>query len=168
MEAGPDATAGMLAQLMGLFAGGVLAPLPVKAFDVRSAAAAYRYVSQARQIGKVVLTVPEGPGDAVLAGSGGGLAGGSVVITGGTGMAGSAVAEHLVARYGVAHVVLVSRSGAEAEGVAELTERLKAAGAQVSVAACDVADRDAVATLLDRKRSAISAQGCVSCRGCAR
>ena len=149
MEAGPDATAGMLAQLMGLFAGGVLAPLPVKAFDVRSAAAAYRYVSQARQIGKVVLTVPEGPGDAVLAGSGGGLAGGSVVITGGTGMAGSAVAEHLVARYGVAHVVLVSRSGAEAEGVAELTERLKAAGAQVSVAACDVADRDAVATLLD-------------------
>ena len=77
---------------MELFAAGVLKPLPVKAFDVRCASAAYRFVSQARQIGKVVLTLPDGPGDAVLAGSGGGLAGGSVLITGGTGMAGSAVA----------------------------------------------------------------------------
>ena len=113
MEAGPDHIAAMLAELMGLFGGGVLEPLPVKAFDVRCASAAYRFVSQARQIGKVVLTLPEGPG-------GGGRVGGgrTVLITGGTGMAGSAVAAHLVARYGVAHVVLASRSGADAEGVA--------------------------------------------------
>ncbi len=148
MEAGPDHIAAMLSELMGLFADGVLAPLPVKAFDVRCASAAYRFVSQARQVGKVVLTVPEGPGNAVLAGSGGGLAGGSVVITGGTGMAGSALAVHLVARYGVAHVVLVSRSGADAEGVAELVGELEGAGAQVSVVGCDVADRDAVAALI--------------------
>ncbi len=133
---------------MGLFGAGALAPLPVKTFDVRCASAAYRFVSQARQIGKVVLTLPDGPGNAVLAGSGGSLAGGSVVITGGTGMAGSALAAHLVARYGVAHVVLVSRSGADAEGVAELVGELEGAGAQVSVVACDVADRDAVAALI--------------------
>ena len=148
IEAGPDGTAAMLAELMALFAAGVLAPLPVKTFDVRCASAAYRFVSQARQIGKVVLTLPDGPGNAVLAGSGGGLAGGSVVITGGTGMAGSALAAHLVARYGVAHVVLVSRSGADAAGVAELVGELEDAGAQVSVVACDVADRDAVAALI--------------------
>ena len=148
MEAGSDHIAAMLAELIGLFCDGVLAPLPVKSFDVRCASAAYRFVSQARQIGKVVLTLPDGPGNAVLAGSGGGLAGGSVVITGGTGMAGSALAGHLVARYGVAHVVLVSRSGADAEGVAELVGELEGAGAQVSVAACDVADRDAVAALI--------------------
>jgi polyketide synthase 7 len=148
MEAGLDHIAAMLGELMELFGDGVLEPLPVKTFDVRCASAAYRFVSQARQVGKVVLTLPEGPGNAVLAGSGGGLAGGSVVITGGTGMAGSAVAAHLVARYGVAHVVLVSRSGADAEGVAELVGRLEEAGAQVSVVACDVADRGAVAALI--------------------
>jgi polyketide synthase 7 len=148
IEAGPDLTATMLGDLMAMFDTGVLKPLPIKAFDVRCASAAYRFVSQARQIGKVVLTIPDGPGNAVLAGSGGGLAGGSVLITGGTGMAGSAVAAHLVARYGVAHVVLVSRSGSDAEGVAELVERLEEAGAQVSVVACDVADHDAVADLI--------------------
>lgn len=61
MEAGPDRIAEMLAELMTLFAGGALAPLPVKAFDARSAADAYRFVSQARHIGKVVLTMPDGP-----------------------------------------------------------------------------------------------------------
>ena len=148
MEAGSDHIAGMLGELMSLFGSATLTPLPVKAFDVRSASAAYRFVSQARQIGKVVLTLPEGPGGGVLAGCGGGLAGSAVLITGGTGMAGSALAEHLVARYGVAHVVLASRSGAASEGVAEVVGRLEEAGARVSVAACDVADRAALAALL--------------------
>ncbi|BBX43985.1 hypothetical protein [Mycobacterium simiae] len=48
----------------------VLTPLPVKVFDVRSASAAYRFVSQARQIGKVVLTLPDGPDDRLFATSG--------------------------------------------------------------------------------------------------
>ena len=39
------------------------------------------------------------------------LAAGTVLITGGTGMAGAVVARHVVARYGVGHVVLASRRG---------------------------------------------------------
>ncbi|MEB3981854.1 type I polyketide synthase [Mycobacterium sp. 663a-19] len=147
IEAGPDRTAAMLAELMALFADGTLKPLPVKAFDVRCAATAYRMISQARHVGKLVLIVPDGPG-ALLSGCDGGLAGGSVVITGGTGMAGSALAGHLVARYGVGHVVLASRSGAGGEDVSDLVARLEGAGARVSVVACDVADRGQVAALI--------------------
>lgn len=60
-----------------MLAAGVLARLPVKTFDARCAPAAYRFVSQARHIGKVVLTIPDGPGGQS------GLAGGTVVVTGG-------------------------------------------------------------------------------------
>ncbi|KAA1244359.1 SDR family NAD(P)-dependent oxidoreductase, partial [Mycobacterium simiae] len=144
IEAGPDRIAHLLAELMALFAAGALAPLPVKTFDVRLARQAYRYVSQARHIGKVVLALPDRPGGGPV----GRLAGSTVLITGGTGMAGAALAPHLVSRYRVANVILVSRSGAHGQGVSELLSQLQEAGAQVSVVACDVADRDAVATLI--------------------
>ncbi|OBG22026.1 type I polyketide synthase [Mycobacterium sp. 852002-51057_SCH5723018] len=137
MEAGPDRTAAMLAEAMRLLADGAVRPLPVRAFDVRRAAEAYRFVSQARHIGKVVLALP-----------GSALAGGAVLITGGTGMAGSALARHLVDRYRVSHVVLVSRAGANAPGAGELADQLAQCGAEVSVLACDVADRDAAAAMI--------------------
>ncbi|MFJ4948101.1 SDR family NAD(P)-dependent oxidoreductase [Streptomyces sp. NPDC088760] len=73
---------------------------------------------------------------------------GTVLITGGTGSLGALVARHLVDRHGVRHLVLAGRRGADAEGAAELTAELTGLGAAVSVVACDVSDRDAVAGLL--------------------
>lgn len=142
-EAGPDLMAAMYAEVLGLMRNGALKPLPITVFDVRRVQQAYRFVSQARHVGKVVLTVPNGP-----AGAQSPLTGASVVITGGTGMAGAAVARHLVDHYGVAHVVLVSRSGLGADGAEELMAGLQQAGAQVTVADCDVTDRAAVAAML--------------------
>ncbi|MDI3284214.1 type I polyketide synthase [Polyangium sp. 15x6] len=74
---------------------------------------------------------------------------GTVLVSGGTGALGGLVARHLVSRYGVRHLVLASRRGPEAPGVDELCAALRAAGASVTVAACDVADRNALAVLLD-------------------
>ncbi|RZS32688.1 acyl transferase domain-containing protein [Herbihabitans rhizosphaerae] len=69
---------------------------------------------------------------------------GTVLVTGGTGGVGSHVARWL-ADNGAEHLVLTSRRGADAPGVAELVEELDT---RVTVVACDVADRDAIATLL--------------------
>ncbi|SCL14093.1 Acyl transferase domain-containing protein [Micromonospora nigra] len=73
---------------------------------------------------------------------------GTVLITGATGTLGQLMSRHLVTRYGVRHLILTSRRGRAADGVAELCDDLAALGATVTVAACDVADRDAVADLL--------------------
>ncbi|MER7475631.1 type I polyketide synthase, partial [Micromonospora sp. NPDC000018] len=73
---------------------------------------------------------------------------GTVLITGATGTLGQLMSRHLVTTYGVRHLILTSRRGRAAGGVAELCADLEALGATVTVAACDVADRAAVAELL--------------------
>ncbi|MER6989181.1 type I polyketide synthase [Saccharopolyspora hirsuta] len=74
---------------------------------------------------------------------------GTVLITGGTGALGAAVARHLVVEHGVRHLLLTSRRGADAPGAAELAAELTGLGAEVEIAACDAADREALAALLD-------------------
>uniref|UniRef100_J1RV89 Modular polyketide synthase n=1 Tax=Streptomyces auratus AGR0001 TaxID=1160718 RepID=J1RV89_9ACTN len=73
---------------------------------------------------------------------------GTVLITGGTGALGAHVARALAAG-GAEHLVLAGRRGPDAPGSAELSAELTALGARVTVAACDVTDRAAVAKLLD-------------------
>ncbi|WP_267891960.1 type I polyketide synthase, partial [Streptomyces pactum] len=73
---------------------------------------------------------------------------GTVLVTGGTGGLGATVARHLVAEHGVRSLLLVSRRGPDADGAAGLAADLEAAGARVTVAACDVTDRAAVDRLL--------------------
>ncbi|MEU2502978.1 type I polyketide synthase [Streptomyces pseudogriseolus] len=73
---------------------------------------------------------------------------GTVLVTGGTGALGAHVARDL-AREGAEHLLLTSRRGPDAPGAEALREELTALGCRVTVAACDVADRAALAALLD-------------------
>ncbi len=133
LEAGPERISEMLRELLELFQVGVLGPLPVRAWDIRRAPEAFRFMSQARHTGKIVLTMP-------TATESGGL--GRVLVTGGTGLLGGLVARHLLACHGARELVLVSRRGLDAPGAGELVADLEGLGASVSVLACDVGDRE--------------------------
>ncbi|MDI3102358.1 SDR family NAD(P)-dependent oxidoreductase, partial [Streptomyces sp. AN-3] len=136
-EAGPERNKGLLGELLDLFAEGALRPLPVRTWDVRRAREAFRFMSQAKHVGKIVLTMPPRWNPE-----------GTVLITGGTGALGGHLARRL-ATAGMRHLLLTSRRGTDAPGAAELAAELRELGAEVTVAACDTTDRDATAALID-------------------
>ncbi|MFC0438483.1 SDR family NAD(P)-dependent oxidoreductase [Kutzneria buriramensis] len=139
MDAGPDRIQQMLTELLALFERGALRPSPHTAWDVRQAPDAFRFLSQAKHIGKVLLTIPHelDPN-------------GTVLITGGTGALAASTARHLVTAHGVRHLLLASRGGPAAAGIDELVTELTELGARVDVAAADVSTRDGVLGLLAR------------------
>jgi len=134
-QAGPARIAEMFTELAELFERGLLVPLPVREWSVLRAVEAFRHVSQARHVGKNVLTMPAGRDEHVLiTGSPGGLAG--------------HLARHLVTEHGVRRLVLMSRSGPAAPGATEFVASLAEQSAQVRVVAGDVGDRASVAAVL--------------------
>ncbi|MFG1675368.1 type I polyketide synthase [Micromonospora sp. NPDC049282] len=133
---GVDRIAAIQAEVVELVERDAVALLPLRAWDVRDAAEAFRFMSQGRHVGKIVLTIPSAPS-------------GTVLLTGGTGVLGGLFAEHLVAAHGVRDLVLLSRRGPAAPGAEDLVARLRETGAEVRVVAVDVADRAALAEVLD-------------------
>ncbi len=136
-DVSPDLISDMLTDLVELFEKGALTALPLLSWDMRQAHDAYRFLSRARHVGKLVLSVPR-PLDPD----------GTVLITGGTGVLGGLLARHLVTRHGVRNLLLVSRRGRASDGAAAIDSELTGLGVSVRIESCDVADREAVRELL--------------------
>ncbi|MFI1856140.1 type I polyketide synthase, partial [Streptomyces sp. NPDC020480] len=90
---------------------------------------------------------------------------GTVLVTGGLSGLGAQVARHLAGAHGVRHLVLAGRRGRATEGADDLVAELTRLGAEVTVATCDVADRAAVARLIDDIPAAHPLTGVVHAAG---
>ncbi len=147
----PEFANRMLRRVVERVADGIWTPVPHTVFDLAEAEKAFRWMAQARHIGKIVLTVGE-PQYAVVPLREQSLCrpDATYLITGGLGGFGLAAAEWLVRR-GARNLVLMSRSGAPKENRA-LLDALQASPASVVVARGDVSDERDVAQVLDRIR----------------
>jgi acyl transferase domain-containing protein/acyl carrier protein len=113
-----------------------------------AAAAAQEHQLAVRDSAVLAPRVARRAGVANLASGTANLASGTVLVTGGTGGLGAVLAEHLVTRHGASRLLLVSRRGPAAPGADALADRLRGLGAEVTVRACDVADRTQLQALL--------------------
>ncbi len=152
MGALPELTTRLFEAVMQRFADGVLHPLPYRLFPAARVEEAFRYMQQARQIGKVLVGYPAGtPAPTRGASQAGALrcdGSGAYLVIGGTGGLGFATARWMVAR-GARHVTLASRSGKLNDAaLAEVARWHDEFGVQTHVVSCDVTNAAAVQALV--------------------
>ena len=155
----------MFKDLLAAFAKGVLRPLPITAFSTERVVDAFRFMAQAKHIGKIVVTkaVPEAavrtpPTNLRLREDA------SYLITGGLGGLGLETARWM-AREGARNIVLMGRRPPDAKSAAVLNE-LTLGGARIAIERCDVSDETALAASLGRiSRSMPPLRGVVHAAG---
>jgi myxalamid-type polyketide synthase MxaB len=174
----PTLIATMLAQLMPMFekkspspmfgrgargqGSRFLKPLPLKSFPLHDVSSAFRYMQQAKHIGKVVISLASDrqeilppPNPPQHWEGNGAFATGSYLITGGLGALGLEVAKWLVEQ-GARQVVLAARRGANAAAT-EVIDELEQAGAKIEVIRADVSNKEEVRRLLSACASPLRA-----------
>jgi len=152
MSARPDLTRRLFGAMMGGFGEGLLHPLPYTVFDANDVVDAFRYMQQAQQIGKIVVTYrhgirhiraprPSAPQRLRLP------AQATYLVTGGLGGFGLRTAQWL-AEKGARHLVLVGRRGVADDTARAAIAALEGQGVQVRAQSCDVTDKQALQGLL--------------------
>lgn len=154
MSERPDLTRRLFGQMMALFEKGILHPLPFREFDANQVVEAFRYMQQARQIGKIVVTygnpieqVVETREQPVQALQLDGDA--SYLVTGGLGGFGLRTAQWLIDK-GARHLVLISRRGAASVEAQPSLAAWQAQGIDVQAVACDITDAQQLARVFAR------------------
>ena len=140
----PELIRGLYAKLVGEWRDGKLAPLPRHVFSLDEASRAFRFMAQARHVGKIVIR--HGPSAPF-----GVRADGTYLVTGGLSGLGLCVAQWLAQR-GAGRLVLLGRRGVTAESAAAV-EEMRAGGTEIVVEAADVADESALRAVLARIRA---------------
>jgi myxalamid-type polyketide synthase MxaB len=139
----PQVIQTMLSQLMQQFHPGGLQPLPHKIFDRTQAIAAFRWMQQAKHIGKIIITQPE-PSPVLPSFSV--KPNGTYLITGSFGALGIQIAQWLVDR-GAKSLLLIGRSQPNSEIQAKL-DQFRSQGVQTTIAHLDITDQPTLQTLL--------------------
>ena len=152
----------MFRDLMQEFQEGSLTPLPVHSFKLEEAPSAFRYMAQAKHIGKIVLVQDARPKPSQLPVAFRSDA--TYLITGGLGGLGLLLAAWMAGR-GARHLVLMGRTGASA-AAREAIDKLLQTGVEIVVAEADVSRRQDVARVLaDIGATASPLRGVMHCAG---
>lgn len=150
MRQRPEMVSDVFQELAGLIQQQRVSVIPYRVFRLSNIGAAFRYMAQARHIGKVVVTHCE-PDVDVLAATKTPYRyrhDATYLITGGLGGVGLAMAEGMV-RSGARQIVMMQRSGPTPEAEATL-ETLRAAGADIRIERADITQPEDLTAVLDR------------------
>lgn len=134
----PQAIQVELKAILQLFSEKKLNLIPLTVFPVTQAIEAFHYLQQAKQIGKVVLSIPKRFSYDSSA---------TYLITGGTGGLGLELAKHLLKK-GVRHLALISRNNAS-EKLTHWIEQQNAQDIHISHYQADVCDKRALTKVFD-------------------
>ena len=149
----PDLTALIIQELKNMIDANLLGPLPYRAFPAEDIVAAFRFMQQSRQIGKIVVTFGDRPDITPekhpLMAKGVTLQPqGTYLVTGGLSGFGLATALWLADK-GARHLVLIGRRGVYSPEAIRAIHELENRGIEVKATACDVTNRATLARLLE-------------------
>ncbi|WP_424097233.1 SDR family NAD(P)-dependent oxidoreductase [Moorena producens] len=153
-----------LEELIDKFNNGLLKLPPLKVFSMEEVVSAFRYMQQAKHIGKIIVTQSQQQTDTATEMPLNFPEDGTYLITGGLGGLGLLVARWMVEK-GAKHLVLVGRSSPNHAVLKKLTE-LEQAGASVVVEKADVSEFEAMGRVLSKiNQSSLPLRGVIHSAG---
>ena len=155
MAARPVRARAIYAQMLAEFTKGSFTALPYRAFDGTDVVSSFRLMQKSGHIGKIVVRPPSAELQAVAwprAGKELVNRAGTYLVVGGLGGLGLELADWLVAA-GARSLALIGRRPMPSPAVAARLDRWRAAGVEIDIVGCDVADAAALEAALAQLRS---------------
>ncbi|MEP6917652.1 MAG: type I polyketide synthase, partial [Acidobacteriota bacterium] len=147
----------MLDTLLLGFKAGEFTPLPRRVYSIAEAASAFRFMAQAKHVGKVVLSIRPHEERRIRSDA-------TYMVTGGFSGLGLTVAGWLKDQ-GARRLALVGRTGPDRPGAAAAIAQLEAAGVEVLAFKADVGQPDDMTRVFDALRNGAQLRGIIHAAG---